>query len=107
QVSVMRVDWAKWRGLGVTGRVSPRFAHLMRGIGTTPANAGPATSTLAALAGAAIPDRRAILEPRLREKIARVLGTPPDRLDAETPLLRLGVDSLMSVELLNWIEAEL
>ena len=28
QVSVMRVEWSRWRGLGVTGRVSPRFAHL-------------------------------------------------------------------------------
>src|SRR5262249_10222306 len=25
QVSVMRVDWSRWRGLSVTGRVSPRF----------------------------------------------------------------------------------
>src|SRR6185437_9568233 len=28
QISVMRVDWSRWRGLGVAGRVSPRFAHL-------------------------------------------------------------------------------
>src|SRR5262249_28572528 len=36
QVSVMRLEWSRWRGLGVTGRVSPRFAHLCR-----PDDAGP------------------------------------------------------------------
>src|SRR5439155_3923734 len=104
QVCVMRVDWNKWRGLGVTGRVSPRFAHLMpQAIGETPGG----TSARDAVLAAPPESRRGVLEARLREKVARVLGTPADRLDADTPLLRIGVDSLMAVELLNWAEAEL
>jgi acyl carrier protein len=43
----------------------------------------------------------------LCDKVARVLGTSPDRLDANTTLLQLGIDSLMAVELRNWLEAEL
>jgi len=32
----------------------------------------------------------------LRDKVARVLGTSPDRLAGDTPLLQLGIDSLMA-----------
>jgi acyl transferase domain-containing protein/NADPH:quinone reductase-like Zn-dependent oxidoreductase/aryl carrier-like protein len=95
QVSVMRVDWSRWRGLGVTGRVSPRFAHLLRqenaaGSAVNPTAKPPAHS----------------LETLLRDKVARILGTTPERLDTEKPLLNLGIDSLMAVELRNWIEQE-
>src|SRR5262249_36478976 len=43
----------------------------------------------------------------LRDKLARVLGTSSDRLDGDRPLLQLGIDSLMAVELRNWLESEL
>ena len=57
---------------------------------------------------AATPAERAgLLESLLRDKIARVLGTSPARLEADTVLLSLGFDSLMAVELRNWIESEL
>ncbi|MDB5313855.1 MAG: mycocerosate synthase [Gemmataceae bacterium] len=108
QVSVMRVEWSRWRGLGVTGRASPRFAHLLRqaggGDGRNPAGG---TATLDAVLAAPADARVGALEAHLRDRIARVLGIPADRLDADTPLLQLGIDSLMAVELLNWIAAEL
>jgi aryl carrier-like protein len=108
QVSVMRVEWSRWRGLGVTGRVSPRFAHLC---GSAEANHGrdapgslPGRDTLLSAAPA---QRRDCLDALLRDKVARVLGTSPERLDDQRPLLQLGIDSLMAVELRNWIEGEL
>jgi aryl carrier-like protein len=48
-----------------------------------------------------------LLETLIRDKLARVLGTSADRLDTERPLLQLGVDSLMAVELRNWLESKL
>ena len=96
QISVMRVDWSRWRGLCMTGHVSPRFAHLLR-----------EESAVRSLADAAAEPRTASLEDLLREKVARVLGTSPERLDIDKPLLNLGIDSLMAVELRNWIEKEL
>jgi aryl carrier-like protein len=111
QISVMRVDWARWRGLGVTGRVSPRFAHLLReSTGETPVPTRPHEGelpTLDAVRSAAPEVRRGLLDTVLRDKVARVLGASPDRLDSEKPLLNLGIDSLMAVELRNWIEQEL
>ena len=108
QVSVMRVEWSRWRGLGVTGRISPRFAHLCGH-----ADAGQVPAVNAALPGrdtilAADPEGRPeLVGALLRDKIARVLGTSPDRLDGDTPLLQLGIDSLMAVEMRNWLEGEL
>ncbi len=104
----MRVDWSRWRGLGVTGRVSPRFAHLCG-----PASVGHAPSANGSLPGreailAAEPgDRPELLGAMLRDKVARVLGTSPDRLDGDKPLLQLGIDSLMAIELRNWLEGQL
>ncbi|HTU20951.1 MAG TPA: type I polyketide synthase [Gemmataceae bacterium] len=96
QVGVMRVDWSRWRGLGVAGRVSPRFAHLLR-----------QENAACGLANTATKPQAASLDSAIRNKVARVLGTSPDRLDDDKPLLNLGIDSLMAVELRNWIEQEL
>ena len=43
----------------------------------------------------------------MRDVGARVLGTSPSTLDPERPLNELGLDSLMGIELVNRIEAEL
>src|SRR5262249_7572887 len=51
--------------------------------------------------------RRDLLDAWLRDRIARALGTEPVRLDADKSLLNLGLDSLMAVELRNWVEGEL
>jgi acyl transferase domain-containing protein/aryl carrier-like protein len=108
QVSVMRVDWSRWRGLGVTGRVSPRFAHLC---GQADADQiRPVNGDLnrrETILTADPEDRPGLLEALLRDKVARVLGTSPDRLDGDRPLLQLGIDSLMAVELRNWLEGQL
>jgi aryl carrier-like protein len=108
QVSVMRLEWSRWRGLGVTSRVSPRFAHLCRPEeGGSGGAAGGMRSGREAVEAAAPSDRAEILGSLLRQKVASVLGASPERLEADRPLLQLGLDSLMAVELRNWIEGEL
>jgi acyl transferase domain-containing protein/aryl carrier-like protein len=108
QVSVMRVDWSRWRGLGVTGRVSPRLAHMcgqeVVGPEAAPQGSLPRRDVLGAAAPA---ERLELLEVLIRDRVARVLGMTPERLDGDRPLLQLGLDSLMAVELRNWIEGEL
>jgi amino acid adenylation domain-containing protein len=106
QVSVMRVDWARWRGLGVTGRVSPRFAHLLQEAQSA-ISTQAGLPTLAALRAVAPEQRPELLDALLGEKVARLLGANLAKLDRDKPLLNLGLDSLMAVELRNWIESEL
>ena len=108
QVSVMRVEWSRFSGLGVTGRVSPRFAHLCCRADERDEQARNGALPGRAAIMAAVPeDRSRLLATLLGDKVARVLGTTADRLDVERPLLELGVDSLMAVELRNWLEGEL
>jgi acyl transferase domain-containing protein/aryl carrier-like protein len=108
QVSVIRADWARCRGLGVTGEVSPRFAHLSCQADADHGQAAQGSvSGRESIVAADAEGRVGMLGTLLRDKVARVLGTSPDRLDGDKPLLQLGIDSLMAVELRNWLEGEL
>jgi myxalamid-type polyketide synthase MxaB len=52
--------------------------------------------------------REAILIDHLRRQVAGIVGlASPDRIDLQQPLLDLGIDSLMAVELKNRIESSL
>lgn len=61
----------------------------------------------AQLAGLAPADRHQAVIGLLHEQLAQVLRTPGHLLDPHRPLNELGIDSLMTVELVNRIEADL
>jgi amino acid adenylation domain-containing protein len=108
QLGVMRVDWSRWSRAGLTGPLPPRFAHLVprtEGAGADDCCGG--SSVLEAVQSVALDRRGPVLETQLRDKVARILGTAPEAIEGEKTLLNLGLDSLMAVELRNWIEAEL
>jgi NAD(P)-dependent dehydrogenase (short-subunit alcohol dehydrogenase family)/acyl carrier protein len=52
-------------------------------------------------------ERRGLLEKHVQEQLARVLKTPVSRIGLQTPVMQLGVDSLMAMELRNRLEASL
>lgn len=104
QVSVMRVDWSRWRGLGATGRLSPRFAHLLQNHATPGTNG--TVDARAAMQNASPAERARLVDRLLRDKAARILGETSTTVEGDKSLVQLGADSLMAVELRNWIEAE-
>ncbi len=59
------------------------------------------------LVAASAEDRRNELEIIVRDELARVMSVDPEQLDVEQPLSALGLDSLMSLELKNNLEAKL
>ncbi len=105
QLSVLRMDWSRWRGLGLTTRVSPRFAHLLHHSATSAPGEDIESMTLEQLRNSSRTARRQYFERQLGHKISQLLGVPVDRMDATAPLLNLGLDSLMAVELRNWMQS--
>jgi amino acid adenylation domain-containing protein len=107
QLSVLRMDWTLWRGLGITEHVPPKFSHLLRS--TAGGGDAGATAVLSptAIAAAAPAERRLLVEQAVRVKSAALLGIGAADLEASRPLLELGLDSLMAVELRNWIENQI
>ncbi|MCR9293692.1 MAG: SDR family NAD(P)-dependent oxidoreductase [bacterium] len=105
QLSVLRMDWTRWRGLGITNRVSPRFAHLLQQSDLE--NHDSATLPSAATLRTADMERRRQLVLRLvRHKAGALLGISAEAIPADRPLLEMGLDSLMAVEMRNWIESQ-
>jgi len=51
--------------------------------------------------------RYEVLEDHLRQALAAVLGASPDKLDAEQPLIEMGIDSLMTIEIATLIQTDL
>jgi acyl carrier protein len=50
-------------------------------------------------------ERQQFVSTQIRDQLARVLGMSPAKVDIEQPLLNLGLDSLMAVEIGNQIQA--
>jgi acyl transferase domain-containing protein len=110
QAAVMPVDWNTWSRFYPETAGSPFFSELNL---EQPARAAVADSRsrggfARADVHAALPaDRSGLLETYLAEQLARVLGTSASKIDRQRALIRLGMDSLMAVELKNRVEVDL
>ena len=104
--SVLRMDWTKWRGLGITGEVPPKFAHLLRNK-TEPVKPTDRLASYAEVRQAEGEERRSMIGTIVAQKTASLLGIETEDLPWDRPLLTLGLDSLMAVEMRNWIESRL
>jgi NADPH:quinone reductase-like Zn-dependent oxidoreductase/acyl carrier protein len=103
QIGVGHIDWPRLAKVHLI-RMSPRFAHLTEAtLGDD--GEGAATSLVDALLALDPAERGQFLSTQIRDQLARVLGMSPSKLDVEQPLLNLGLDSLMAVEIGNQVQA--
>jgi acyl carrier protein len=103
QVGVGHLDWAQLAKIHMIG-ASPRFAHLAEVSLSDDAEA-VGTSLIDAIMAVEPAERQQFLEANIREQLARVLGISPSKLDVDRPLLNLGLDSLMALEIGNQIQS--
>jgi len=102
QAMAARVDWQ------ALTRIAPAVARnrLFSSVAASGGREG-GTFLLPLLLAAAPDQQREMVEEFLAVQIAAVLGSEADSIDRDTPVTGLGLDSLMTVELLNRIEGEL
>lgn len=107
QLSVLRMDWSLWRGLGITSRVSPRFAHLLKHQTAPEIDAQGRLASADEIRQASPEQRNQMIGDALRLKAGLLLGIDNATLPRDRPLLELGLDSLMAVEMRNWVESQI
>ena len=108
QVGVMPFDVERWRELYPASAASPYLSRLAAPADRIPDRDGRLSR--GKLLSVAAPERESLLVAYLGAQTARVVGLSASglqRLDPGQPLQRLGLDSLMAVELKNRIEADL
>jgi acyl transferase domain-containing protein/thioesterase domain-containing protein/acyl carrier protein len=102
QMCVFKLDWRKWSGAFPTDAVPPRFSEIIHpsAMESPGDDRVPRESIVALPAGERLP----ALTTQLKDQVAKVLRTSAAKLDTQRPLNELGLDSLMSIELLERME---
>ena len=101
QMTVVPLDVRQWLELHVAAD-GPLWSELARGEARTADGADQRRATLGALGPA---QRRDAVERYLVDQLAKVLQLAVDRIDRGKTMGELGLDSLMSLELRNRLEA--
>jgi NADPH:quinone reductase-like Zn-dependent oxidoreductase/acyl carrier protein len=107
QMGVMPINVRQWVEVFPAAAASRRLSRLVesqRAAAARPTGDRKLLDRIAAASGAG---RVAIVEAFLRAQASEVLRIPEAKLDVESPLTNLGMDSLMGLELRNRIEAGL
>jgi NADPH:quinone reductase-like Zn-dependent oxidoreductase/SAM-dependent methyltransferase/acyl carrier protein len=105
QTTVAHLDWPHLASTKFV-RNPPRFSLLTAERSDAMDRSASREGWLARLLSAPSQERDSLLEQQMRQEISWVMGVPPEKLNIEQPLLSLGLDSLMAVELKNKVELE-
>ena len=105
QVAVMPMDWQRWQADHPGAAQTPYLEQLP---GPQAASAGSETPStlLQGLEQLDPPERQQRLQDYLRRRLGRILRLGAGELPMDRPLTRLGLDSLMALELRNRVEAD-
>ena len=102
----MAVDMSQMQGLRSAAMVPPLLA-LFAGGGEDGDGANQGNFGQDVLMKAPTSERHGLLEGHLIQLVAKVLRIDQSRLGAQQPLNSLGIDSIMAVELQNYIKGSL
>ena len=105
QTSIVCLDWSHTSTAMQTVRSSPRFSNLIVEMrpGT---NRESRSLIIKMLASAPAEQRKQILSSHVLNEIAQIMGTSPSSLDLDQPMINLGIDSLMAIELKTRVEID-
>jgi len=102
QLGAARCDWQ------ALARFSPAVGNSRMFLPVVPRSSTGGGESMAGRILEAAPDKRmGMVEDLIAVQVAAVLGTDASRIEKDTPLTNLGLDSLMAIELVNRIEDKL
>jgi phthiocerol/phenolphthiocerol synthesis type-I polyketide synthase C len=106
-LALIDLDWATLSRF-LPASQAPKFSGLARSmVGQRSAHAESAQELRRRVAALAGSELAAALTEIVRAEVAEILRIAPERIEAGTPLLDMGMDSLMAVELAASIESAL
>jgi acyl carrier protein len=104
-VAVMSLSIRQWLDVFPQLAGNPFWSDLRQGDAGPQAAGSNAGHFLPSLEAAAPADRLGLVEQHVREQVSQVLRIEPARIERIAPFKSLGVDSLMSLEVRNRLEA--
>jgi NAD(P)-dependent dehydrogenase (short-subunit alcohol dehydrogenase family)/acyl carrier protein len=106
QAMAIAVDWSRLLSLMSPPILSVLAEEVTHEPGPGRAQRSKDGLTLEKLVAAPAAERQPLIEAFLVEQIGRVLRCSPSKVDVQQPLTKLGIDSLMAVELKNRVESD-
>lgn len=100
-VAIVPMNWQQWRQHYPRVSTASLFATLLT---QAAPDAAPVEGEDDRLAGLDPAERQAQVQARIIRQVARILTLPETKVDTGASLVRLGLDSLMAVEVRNWID---
>jgi NAD(P)-dependent dehydrogenase (short-subunit alcohol dehydrogenase family) len=102
QVAVLPIDWNQFGGQQNGKSIQPLLRQMIQGKAAQPQTS---TLTLAEIENISASEQEHALQEYIKGQVTQVLGLDPSQsLNMYLPLINLGMDSLMAVELKNKIE---
>jgi epothilone polyketide synthase E len=108
QKTVADVDWTVFKAVYEASRCRPLLEEILPPAAPAPVSPSPAAPLARRLGGATPEEGRQILLAAVQEEVAHVLGLDPSEpMDPRTGFFKMGMKSLMTVELRNRLQSRL
>ena len=104
---VVDADWQRFREILEMQRPHPMFGTLGRSLSATSAATGEKSPFFKSLYPLAVEERQEKIQNYLQEQLARIIGKEDAAaIDKDMPLMDLGIDSIMALEIKKQLEAD-
>ena len=106
QRTAANIDWRKFKDFFLHLNKDFRYEEVLQKYAVQ-SQSGGANSGLIEQILQASDQKNQVLQDKFAEALAKILGTAADKIDQETPITKIGLDSLMLNQLRNWIQQKL